>query len=275
MIEDPLAAYPSQIIQRTIYLNEYDLYLHGEIGNPDKMMEHYSLYRQATENDLIRLWIISPGGSSATASQYFQHMLECKATIIGIPGCENASAATAIAMHCDDLQIGPFTTFMIHGVSYGYYGTAKRMALESDASLKFNKKFMELVYSSFLDESEIKHCLEGNDILLDSDEIQERWDNFKEARDAKGCMNPDCNECSGEPMPSIDSIISDAVAEGVEQALDKLLKKYTLTEKEKPKKAPRVKSLTEVLKDSKSSAAEIFKDIANESGTGSSVELDC
>jgi len=244
MIEDPKAAYPSQIIQRTTYVNEYDLYLHGEIGNPDGMMEHYSLYRQATENDLIRLWIISPGGSSATASQYFQHMLECRATIIGIPGCENASAATAIAMHCDDLQIGPFTTFMIHGVSYGYYGTAKRMALESDANLKFNKKFMELVYDNFLSTSEIQFCLDGNDILLDSDEIQERWDNFKEARDAKGCMNPDCNECSGEAPPSIDSIITDAVAEGVEQALDKLLKKYTLTEKEKPKKAPAKKSVS-------------------------------
>lgn len=239
MIEDPKATYLSQIIQRTTYVNEYDLYLHGEISNPDGMMEHYSLYRQATENDLIRLWIISPGGSSATASQYFQHMLECRATIIGIPGCENASAATAIAMHCDDLQIGPFTTFMVHGVSYSYHGTANRMALESDATLKFNKKYMELVYGNFLSPSEIQHCLEGNDLLFDSDEIQERWDNFKEARDAQGCDDPECSDCNQDSMPSIDSIIEDAVASGVEKAVGNLLKKYELVER--PKKPSRAK----------------------------------
>ena len=173
---------PSQVIQRTSYSVEYDLYLHGEIDNPDDMMEHYNVYRQATENDLIRLWIISPGGSSATAAQYFQHMVECEAIIVGIPGCENASAATAVAMHCDELQIGPFTTFMIHGVSYGYYGTAKRMATQSEASSKFNDKFMNLVYKDFLTPEEIKFCLDGNDILLDSEQIQERWDRTKEAR---------------------------------------------------------------------------------------------
>ena len=233
MIEDKLAAYPSQIIQRTTYINEYDLYLHGEIGDPDGMMEHYNLYRQATENDIIRLWIISPGGSSATASQYFQHMRECKATILGIPGHENASAATAIAMHCDNLQIGPFTTFMIHGVSYGYYGTANRMALESDALLKFNKKFMELVYDNFLSPTEIQHCLEGNDLLFDADEIQERWDRFKEVRDSlteyqfeEGTQT----EASLEEF-DFDDMIASAVEKGIDKAMAKVYKKYDLTVK--------------------------------------------
>ena len=87
-------------------------------------------------------------------------------------------------------------------------------------------------------EQEIQAILTGTDIYLDADEIMERLEVYAEARDAKGCMNPDCNECSGEPMPSIDSIITDAVADGIEKGLSELLKKYTLTEKEKPKKAP-------------------------------------
>ena len=97
------------------------------------------------------------------------------------------------------------------------------------------------MYSGFLTPTEIEDVIKGTPFYFDHEQLAERLDNlsaYREDQEADGCDNPDCQECSGEAPPSIDSIITDAVAEGVEQALDKLLKKYTLTEKEKPKKAP-------------------------------------
>ena len=57
--------------------------------------------------------------------------------------------------------------------------------------------------------------------------------NFYEYHAERGCDNPDCQECSGEAPPSIDSIIENAVASGVEQGLVAVLKKYDLVEKPK------------------------------------------
>lgn len=274
-MNDMFVPKPSQLITNTMQYTEYNLYLHGEIGQPDDFMEHFSVFKTASDGDIVKLYITSGGGSLSTGMEFIRHMKECRAPIIGILGVEVASMASAIAMECDEIEVDEMTTMLIHSFSYGAIGTESSVYNQAAFNNKLNERWIRKHYSEFLDETQLSDIFKGVDILLDSDEIQERWDNFKDAREAQGCMNPDCNECSGEPMQSIDSIITDAVSSGVEQALDKLLKKYTLTEKEKPKKAPRVKSLTDVLKDSKVSAAELFKDIANESGTGSSVELGC
>ena len=264
-MNDMFVPKPSQLITNTIQYTEYNLYLHGEIGQPDDFMEHFSVFKTASEGDVVKLYITSGGGSLSTGMEFIRHMKECRAPIIGILGVEVASMASAIAMECDEIEVDEMTTMLIHSFSYGAIGTESSVYNQAAFNNKLNERWIRKHYSEFLDETQLSDIFKGVDILLDSDEIQERWDNFKEVRDAQGCSNPDCQECSGEPMPPIDSIISDAVAEGVEQALDKLLKKYTLTEKEKPKKAPAKKptskKVPEVMPDNTSVVGYNFSDM--------------
>lgn len=239
---------PSQLISKTFISNEYNLYLHGEISHDaDEYLEHFAVYHQAGSEDLIRLWIQSPGGSVSVGHQYIQHMNRCGATIVAVIGMGTASEGTAICLAADDWEVDEMSTFLVHGFSYGTYGHEAQVYNTAAFNKKLNERSLRNTYSGFLTENEILEALKGVDLLFDGDELMERLQSFKEYRATQPCNCGDEN-CpknaqlealaeleDEEPTPSIDSIIEKAVSSGVEQALDKLLKKYDLVEK--PKKA--------------------------------------
>lgn len=224
---------PSQVITNSFMNTEYNLYLHGAIGEADEMMEHYSVYHSAGPQDLIRLWLVSPGGDLATGSEYAAHMEECKAPIIGIVGMGTASMATALAMKCDDLEISDMSTFLVHGFSYGTGGTENSVYNQAVFNKKLNERWVRNTYTGFLTEQEIVDTLRGVDILIDSEDLQERWNLFKEYRSSQpcNCGSPDCEqnqrlaEMENEELEdieefSIDQIVEDAVTRAME-AFDK------------------------------------------------------
>ena len=228
---------PSQVISKSFVNNEYYLYLHGEIGSPDNFLEHFALYRTASAHDIIFLYVNSNGGSLSTGMEYIRHMRECEAPIVCILGMEVASMASAIALEADDLVIDEMSTMLVHGFSYGAAGNEFSVFNQAAFNKKLNERWLRSHYSNFLDESQITDALRGVDILLDSEDIQERWNNLKESRNQGECQDPDCGECAGEDIPTLDDMISDAVDEGVQKALKEVLKKYDLVAKpEKPKR---------------------------------------
>ena len=189
---------PSQVISKSYVNNEYYLYLHGEIGSPDNFLEHFALYRTATAHDVIFLYVNSNGGSLATGMEYIRHMRECEAPIFCILGVEVASMASAIALEANDLIIDDMSTMLVHSFSYGAMGTEYSIYNQATFNKKLNERWIRTHYSNFLDESQLRDALKGVDILLDSDEIKERWDRLQEYRRAnqqKGCGDPNCLEC--------------------------------------------------------------------------------
>lgn len=242
---------PSQVITNSFMNTEYNLYLHGAIGEADEMMEHYSVYHSAGPQDLIRLWLVSPGGDLATGSEYAAHMEECKAPIIGIVGMGTASMATALAMKCDDLEISDMSTFLVHGFSYGTGGTESSVYNQAVFNKKLNERWVRNTYTGFLTEQEIVDTLRGVDILIDSEDLQERWNLFKEYRSSQpcNCGSPDCEqnqrlaeieeEEDFDEMPSLAEIIADAVELGVKKAL--AARDAAERKASKPKPAPKVK----------------------------------
>lgn len=245
---------PSQLITNTMQYTEYNLYLHGKIGDPDDFMEHFSVFKMAGEGDVVRLYITSEGGSLSTGMEFIRHMKECRAPIIGILGVEVASMASAIAMECDDIEVDEMTTMLIHSFSYGAIGTESSVYNQAAFNNKLNERWIRRHYSNFLNESQLSDIFKGVDILLNSDEIIERWEHMQEMREESNCQDPDCENCSVPPEASLDDIISAAVDEGVSKAMEKVLKKYTLTPKEPKSKVPS-KKLEKALED-----ANVIKD---------------
>lgn len=254
MSDISMVSKPSQLISKTFVSNEYNLYLHGEISHDaDEYLEHFAVYHQAGPEDLIRLWIQSPGGSVSVGHQYIQHMNRCGATIVAVIGMGTASEGTAICLAADDWEVDEMSTFLVHGFSYGTYGHEAQVYNTAAFNKKLNERSLRNTYSGFLNEQEILEALKGVDLLFDGDELMERLQSFKEYRASQpcNCGQADCpknvqleaiaqteNEEDFEEMPSLAEIIADAVELGVKKALaarDAVEKKAS-----KSKPAPKV-----------------------------------
>lgn len=254
---------PSQLISKTFVSNEYNLYLHGEISHDaDEYLEHFAVYHQAGPEDLIRLWIQSPGGSVSVGHQYIQHMNRCGATIVAVIGMGTASEGTAICLAADDWEVDEMSTFLVHGFSYGTYGHEAQVYNTAAFNKKLNERSLRNTYSGFLKEEEILEALKGVDLLFDGEELMERLQSFKEYRASQpcNCGQPDCpknaqlqalaemeDEEDFDEMPSLSEIIAGAVKQGIaDYEKDRVAKEKKATRaKAAPKRNPRTGEILE------------------------------
>lgn len=218
----------SQVISKSFVSNEYNLYLHNEISHDaDEYLEHFAVYHQAGPDDLIRLWIQSPGGSVAVGNQYIQHMQRCPATIVAVIGMGTASEGTAICLAADDWEVDEMSTFLVHGFSYGTYGHEAQVYNTATFNKKLNERSLRNTYSGFLTEEEILEALKGVDLLFDGQELAERLAAFKQYRANKPCncgeedcpqnllLSQEAEEGFEEQHMSLDEIIANAVEQGI------------------------------------------------------------
>lgn len=227
---------PSQVISNTIQGTEYNLYLHGEIGHPDDFMEHFAVYKTANENDCIRLWVNSLGGSISTGVEYIQHMRECHAPIVAVIGVDCASMASALTLEADEIEVCEMSTMLVHAFSYGVAGVESHVYNHAAFNKKLNERFIRNTYGKFLSHEQLSDVLKGVDVLLTSEEILECWENLKVAR-----MEENQDSSEFQQGKSIDHLIASAAEDAAEKTMKKILAKFDLTEKVRPVKAARKK----------------------------------
>ncbi len=165
----------------------YVLYIDGELrGDDPTIYDHYTVYSQATPNDVIELNIKSPGGCLYTAYQYISQMKTCQARIVGIPTNLCASGGSAILMHCDEWIIQDFARIMIHGIeSYGGGGKPHDIHTSAEVLKEEEKDFLELNYKGFLTEEEISTIIRcKDDMTFNAAQIRERLENLIEYRES-------------------------------------------------------------------------------------------
>lgn len=186
---------PSQVITNTIQFTEYNLYLHGEIGEPDDFMEHFAVYKMGNEGDIVRLYINSPGGSLSTGMEYIRHMRECDATIIAVLGVEVASMASAIALEADEIEVDEMSTMLIHSFQYGTQGSEYSVFNQAQFNKRLNERWVTSHFGKFLTEDELNDVFKGVDILLDAEEIVDRWNKMN----GEGEIDAPCDDCRDYP----------------------------------------------------------------------------
>ena len=221
----------------------YEYYLLGNIGDPEDYVELCHALRTARPEDKFILRFNSGGGQVRTGNQILNAIHECEALTIGFIEHDCGSMCTFLFLACNTWGVSQYAEWFSHTVSGGNYGKECETFEASQFLRRQTHKRIRQEYANFLTEEEIEKILTGTDIYLDSDEIMQRLEVFSESRQTDGCGNPDCNECGLDNEEPFDlmSVIEEKVAQGVEKSLDKILKKYTLTEKPKPEKKPRVK----------------------------------
>ena len=206
-MSDMFISKPSQVITQTIQFTEYNLYLHGEIGGPDDFMEHFAVYKTASEGDIVRLYINSQGGSLSTGMEYIRHMRECEAKIVVVLGVEVASMASAIALEADEIELDELSTLLIHSISYGAGGPESSVYTQAMFNNKLNERWIRSTYEDFLEEDEFADVFKGVDIMLDADQIMEKWNKRERVRGG---------ECDCEHCPCDDEYVEEEADQVVE-----------------------------------------------------------
>jgi len=128
-----------------------------------------------TKAKTVKLIMNNGGGYMDSMLSIRSAIQKSNAKVIAVLDGTVASAATMITMCCDEIEIGDWTSFMIHSSSGGTQGKHH----ETKAYMEFSDKLLAGVfndlYKGFLSNKEINRVLEGKDLWLDKDEVLDRW----------------------------------------------------------------------------------------------------
>jgi len=161
----------------------YEFYLLGEVLEPSTYLEWFHTIRHATENDLIILYINSPGGNATTAIQFLSVLEDTDAQILIQVEGMCASAATLIFMKAHAFSIANHSEFLFHNYSDGAIGKGGELKEKISHQSKWAEKLLKDTYKYFFNDNEIQQILDGKDFWMDKDEVIERMkhrlDQFK------------------------------------------------------------------------------------------------
>lgn len=153
----------------------YTIHINDDIVEPSEYSRVVDILRNATEADVITLYITTCGGSSDTADLLFNNIRKSKAHVVARTAGIVASAGTIIFAACDEFEVPKTTAFLFHeGVSYS--GPMKPS--DSSAHTKFFEKHKAQVfqtyYGNLLTPKEHKSILAGTELWLDGAEVIKR-----------------------------------------------------------------------------------------------------
>lgn len=176
--------------------------LHNQIGPPSEYASLLNLFDNVTENDHVVLDINSPGGVMDSAILIRRAIRSCAAPVTARIGITTASAATVIALACDNFEVDDLSTFHIHTASLGLgFGKVNDLHAAAEHNIRLIDKFVRQAYEHFLSEDELVAVLNGKEMYFGSEELYDRLNRLMEARYAEESQEEcdgDCEGCSGE-----------------------------------------------------------------------------
>ena len=152
----------------------HEFYVSGEIESSENYIEWFDLIRSASETDILKFYINSPGGDLFTAIQFLRVLSETEATIaVSVEGA-CMSAATLIFLCGDQFEVSSHSMFMFHNYSSGVEGKGGEMYDRIHHEKAWSEKLLRDIYSGFLTEKEIVSILDNKDIWMDGEEVVKR-----------------------------------------------------------------------------------------------------
>lgn len=160
-----------------------EIYISGNIGQPENYIDCFNIIRNATETDTIKIFINTYGGSLDTAIQFMRCLQETQAHIIASNEGMCASAGTLIFLSADSFEVSEHSRFMVHNYSVWLSGKGHELHTEVDFCRDWSGNLVKTVYKDFLSTDEIDQVLSDKDIWMDSEELQLRCELLIEARE--------------------------------------------------------------------------------------------
>ena len=160
------------------------------IGEPHLYRDLINLLYMADENTEFNFFINSPGGNLSAAMAIIEAMKSSEALIRAIITGEMHSAASMIALNCQEIIVTDSAHALIHTGSYGTGGDAHKIQSHVDFSTKLINKILDTTYSGFLNSTELADVKRGIEFWFDSEEIKSRLDSRKQYLEEKSKIVP-------------------------------------------------------------------------------------
>ena len=150
------------------------IYIDEAVKSPSYYRSVVNRILNTTEFDVIEFEINSGGGQRDGLVQILSALDRTDATSIAYLNGSVHSAASMLALSCSEVQVSKYANMLCHGVSYGVGGKGSDIYSNVLHEQKIVTELFEAIYRGFLSPEEIKSCIDGREIWLDSDQIVER-----------------------------------------------------------------------------------------------------
>ena len=166
-----------------IVSTKYEFYIDQDILEPSYYRNLITVLNNATENDLVILNINSQGGSLDSAISIMQALRDTRAETIAHTVGSCYSAATLLALSCNNVDVGEFSNWMIHDGSYAVASKSSDIVTRASFENKFIRSIFKSVYIPFISEQEMDDVMRGVDLWMTSDEVRERFESMRELQE--------------------------------------------------------------------------------------------
>lgn len=185
-------------------LSHITLSIDEEVKDPKYYRHVLARINDLDEADCVELVISSYGGSVDGAVSIINALRRTEAHTVAVLDGIAASAASLIALSCNEIVVSDNAKLMIHSAHGVIGGTMSNSAAYSafmDAELR---KLMTSVYLGFLTQSELEDVFKGCELWFNSDQIIERLQKRQEYLESleEDCQG-NCDGCNCKPtLPS-------------------------------------------------------------------------
>jgi len=153
----------------------YRIYILSEIYEPINYGELIELLQDLDETVTVEWYLNTPGGNLDSTIAIIEEIKKCRAKMVGRLSGTVASAGTMLTMFMDEIEVAPFTSFMIHNYSVGLSGKGKELKTQQAFMEKETARLFKEIYKKFLTPAELKKVLNDQDIWLNKEEVETRW----------------------------------------------------------------------------------------------------
>ena len=175
----------------TQQMTQYTVPIDESFLEPSYYRGIVNMMAQASEQDVVIFKINSLGGRMDGLLSLLDAIDTTQAmTIADITG-DCYSAASILALSCDQCVVGRHANLLAHEVSYGVGGKGSDNLSHVQHIKKISDKLIWDTYEGFLTDDEIESVLNGKELFLDSDEIVERLNKRQALRDAAEGVDTD------------------------------------------------------------------------------------
>lgn len=160
---------------KTRQMHNFIVHINEEIKGPDYYSKIFDMLIDAGDEDIVSFFIASPGGRVDGLNVLLEGLRMTEAYTVAILIGEAHSAASILALNCDEVVVTDSAESLVHSCRFGASGKAADIAAQTSHTLKTTEKLARQTYGNgFLTEAELTQMLEGKEFYFDADQIRER-----------------------------------------------------------------------------------------------------
>lgn len=153
---------------------QHHFYITGPIGEADEYIDLIDCLYSGKPGDTVFIHLNTPGGHLDTTMQILNAIQSAECDVFGIADGPVCSAGTLILFACPNIGIQDYSYLMLHDGSEGVIGKVNENLKQAQFTAKLLEKICNKVYYPFFSKKEIATILDGKDMWLTAEEVNER-----------------------------------------------------------------------------------------------------